>query len=163
VKKIIDQETREAPAKAGALAPEDVWIFAGSTGLDPKQTAFFQNLNIQTKIVKTQIEIVSDKQVIKANTKIEPGQAALLDKLKIRPFNYKMKIKKVYDNGSIFEPTVLNISNDVVLKSFQAAINNIAALSLGAAYATKASVPHIILNSFKNLASVTFETDYSFP
>jgi len=95
-----------------------VWIFAGSTGLDPKQTAFFQNLNIQTKIVKTQIEIVSDKQVIKAGTKIEPGQAALLDKLKIRPFNYKMKIKKVYDNGSIFEPTVLNISNADVLKSF---------------------------------------------
>jgi len=28
---------------------------------------------------------------------------------------------------------------------------------------TKAAVPHIILNSFKNLASVTFETEYSFP
>jgi len=74
-----------------------------------------------------------------------------------------MKIKKVYDNGSIFEPNVLNISNADVLKSFSHAISNIAALSLGAAYATKASVPHIILNSFKNLASVTFETDYSFP
>lgn len=53
IKKLIDAETREAPAKVGAVAPDDVWIFAGSTGLDPKQTSFFQQLNIQTKIVKT--------------------------------------------------------------------------------------------------------------
>jgi len=36
IKDVIDQETREAPAKAGAIAPDDVWIRAGSTGLDPK-------------------------------------------------------------------------------------------------------------------------------
>jgi len=36
VKKIIDSEKREAPAKVGILAPDDVWIRAGSTGLDPK-------------------------------------------------------------------------------------------------------------------------------
>jgi len=36
IKKIIDAETREAPAKVGAIAPNDVWIRAGPTGLDPK-------------------------------------------------------------------------------------------------------------------------------
>lgn len=36
IKSIIDSESREAPAKVGAVAPDDVWIFAGSTGLDPK-------------------------------------------------------------------------------------------------------------------------------
>ena len=53
VKKVLDRETREAPAKVGAVAPDDVWIRAGSTGLDPKQTSFFQQLNIPTKIIKT--------------------------------------------------------------------------------------------------------------
>ena len=71
IKKVIDDEKREAPAKVGSIAPDDVWIRAGSTGLDPKQTTFFQNLNIPTKIVKTQIEIVSDKKVITAGLKIE--------------------------------------------------------------------------------------------
>lgn len=64
VKKIIDDESREAPAKVGAIAPDEVWIRAGPTGLDPKQTSFFQQLTIQTKIVKTQIEIVADKKII---------------------------------------------------------------------------------------------------
>jgi len=36
IKKIIDAEKREAPAKVGVVAPDDVWIRAGSTGLDPK-------------------------------------------------------------------------------------------------------------------------------
>lgn len=36
IKKIIDQQKREAPAKVGIIAPDDVWIRAGSTGLDPK-------------------------------------------------------------------------------------------------------------------------------
>lgn len=64
IKKVLDDEAREAPAKVGAVAPIDVWVKAGATGLDPKQTSFFQQLNIQTKIVKTQIEIVADKKVI---------------------------------------------------------------------------------------------------
>jgi large subunit ribosomal protein LP0 len=46
VKKMIDKEAREAPAKAGSIAPCEVWIRAGPTGLDPKQTAFFQSLQI---------------------------------------------------------------------------------------------------------------------
>jgi len=61
VKKVLDQEVRPSPAKAGMIAPSDVTIPAGPTGLDPKQTAFFQNLQIQTKIVKAQIEIISSK------------------------------------------------------------------------------------------------------
>ena len=36
VKKILDEEVRPSPAKAGMIAPADVTIPAGPTGLDPK-------------------------------------------------------------------------------------------------------------------------------
>lgn len=162
IKKILDEESREAPAKVGAVAPIEVWIRAGSTGLDPKQTSFFQQLNIQTKIVKTQIEIVADKRIIAAGTKIEATHAALLDKLKIRPFSYKMAVKKVYDDGQTFNPEILDISSADILKRLQTSITNLAAISLGTGYVTKPAIPHIIMNSFKNLAAVTFDSDYSF-
>lgn len=42
IKKVLDDEAREAPAKIGSIAPCEVWIRGGSTGLDPKQTSFFQ-------------------------------------------------------------------------------------------------------------------------
>jgi len=36
VKTILDEEVRPSPAKAGMIAPDDVSIPAGATGLDPK-------------------------------------------------------------------------------------------------------------------------------
>ena len=41
-----------APARMGLVAPNDVTVHAGSTGMDPSQTSFFQALNIPTKINK---------------------------------------------------------------------------------------------------------------
>jgi len=162
IKKVLDTETREAPAKVGSIAPGDVWIRAGSTGLDPKQTSFFQQLNIPTKIVKTQIEIVTEKKIITAGQKIESSQCALLDKLKIRPFNYKMEVKKVYDEGAIFSAEVLDITPEDIVNKFKKAISNMAAASIASGYITKPAVPHLLANAFKNLAAVTFTTDVTF-
>jgi len=163
IKSIIDKHVRPSPAKAGMIAPDDVTIPAGPTGLDPKQTAFFQNLNIQTKIVKAQIEIVANKQVIVKGEKIDSTQAALLDKLKIYPFSYKMEIKKILQDGSIFDARVLDLTNETILAKFKNAIKIQAQFSLGAGYATSASAPHTLLNGFKNLVAVCAETGYSFP
>ena len=162
IKEVLDSESRGAPAKAGAIAPCDVWIRAGPTGLDPKQTSFFQTLNIQTKINKSQVEIVQDKIVISAGTKVEASQAALLDKLKITPFAYKMEVKSVYDNGKLVDPKVLDIKSDQLLASFQKAVANITCASLGSGYIIKPALPHLIGNAFKNMVGVTYETEFTF-
>jgi len=52
IKEILDTEVRGSPAKPGMMAPKDVWVMPGPTGLDPNKTAFFQTLQIQTKIMK---------------------------------------------------------------------------------------------------------------
>lgn len=163
IKAVLDSQVREAPAKIGGIAPADVVIPPGPTGLDPKQTSFFQALNIQTKIVKSQVEIVTEVKVISAEDKITPGQAALLDKLKIRPFEFKMHIKKFIDNGKIFDAKVLSITPDSILESFNAAAQNVTALSLGSGYIVSSATPHLLINAFKNLAAASFATDYSFP
>jgi len=121
IKDILDAEVRPSPAKAGMIAPDNVTIPAGPTGLDPKQTGFFQKLLIQTKIVKAQIEIVTSKQVIFTGDKIDGTQALLLDKLKIYPFSYKMHITKILQEGAVFDAKVLSLSNDRILEKFRKA------------------------------------------
>lgn len=162
VKEILDSETRGAPAKAGSIAPDDVWIRAGPTGLDPKQTSFFQTLNIQTKINKSQVEIIAEKKIISAGDKVEATHAALLDKLKITPFSYKMRVVNVYDNGKLINPSILDIKPEDILASFKKSIRTMASVSLGSGYVVKAAIPHLIGNCFKNLVAVTFETDFTF-
>jgi large subunit ribosomal protein LP0 len=162
VKSILDSEVRPSPAKPGMIAPMDVIIPAGPTGLDPKQTAFFGNLQIQTKIVKAQIDIVAEKKVISAGDKIGGTEAQLLDKLKIYPFSYKMEVKKVLQNGSMFDAKVLDLSTDTILAKFKNAAQNMTNLSLGAGYSTSLSAPHTLLNGFKNLAAVAALSGYEF-
>ncbi len=52
VRKTIGEFKVGAPARVGLVAPNDVTIHAGNTGMDPSQTSFFQALNIPTKINK---------------------------------------------------------------------------------------------------------------
>ena len=74
-----------------------------------------------------------------------------------------MNVKYVYDNGQILSADILDIKQEDILKSLQNAITNSAAFSLGCGYTVKPAIPHMIINAFKNLASVSFVTDYSFP
>jgi len=162
VKTILDSEVRESPAKSGMIAPKDVFVPVGPTGLDPKQTNFFQTLQIQTKIVKGQIDIIAEKQVIFTDTKVDSTQAALLDKLKIYPFEYKMKVTKILQNENLFDAAVLDLSSEVILAKFQRAIGFQTAIALAAGVPTVSSAPHSLLNGFKNLVAVAAATDYSF-
>jgi len=152
-----------APARVGLLAPNDVTIPSGGTGMDPSQTSFFQALAIATKINKGTIEIVADVHLIKAGDKVGASEAALLGKLGIKPFKYGLEVLKVYEGGAMFDPAVLAITDEVLLGSVAAAIANVAALSLAANYPTLASIPHTVVNGYKNVLAIALETEYSFP
>merc|ERR1711962_1573505 len=159
VRDIILSNKKEAPAKAGAIAPLDVFVPAGNTGQGPEKTSFFQALAIPTKITKGMIEILSDIHLIKVGA----SEAALLRMLNIKPFHYGLQISQVYDNGAIFSPEVLDITDDDIIKKFSSGISNIAAASLAMGNPTVASVPHSIVNGFRNVAAVCLEADIDIP
>lgn len=72
-------------------------------------------------------------------------------------------MRKVYDNGSLFDAKVLEITDDILASQFCEALSVLAALSLAAGYPTQASVPHSMVNAFKVILSVTIELEnYTF-
>merc|ERR1712113_886995 len=163
IRDILLSNKKEAPAKSGAIAPLDVFVPAGNTGQGPEKTSFFQALAIPTKITKGTIEILSDIHLIKVDEKVGASEAALLQMLNIKPFHYGLQISQVYDNGAIFSPEVLDITDDDIIKKFTSGISNIAAASLAMGYPTVASVPHSIVNGFRNIAAVCLEADIDIP
>merc|ERR1719150_1840699 len=102
----------KAPARAGAIAPLDVTVPAQNTGFGPEKTSFFQALNIPTKITKGTIEIVADVKLIKEGDKVGMSDSTLLNMLGISPFTYGLVIQKVYDSGTVFDPAILDITDD---------------------------------------------------
>jgi len=152
-----------APARAGAIAPCDVIVEAQNTGMGPEKTSFFQALNISTKIAKGAIEIVSNVHLIHAGDKVGQSEATLLQMLNVMPFAYGLVVENIYDNGAVFAPEVLDITDEQLLSKFQLGISNVASVSLEIGYCTQASVPHSIINGFKNLLAVAVEADIDFP
>jgi len=151
-----------APAKAGALAPLDVVVPAQNTGMGPEKTSFFQALQIPTKITKGTIEITSDVHLITAGDKVGMSEATLLNMLKISPFTYGLVVQKVYDSCSVFDPEILDITDDDLKAKFMSGVAQVAALSLAISYPTIASVPHSVVNGMKNLLAVAAVTDITF-
>merc|ERR1712057_161413 len=119
---MILENKKASAAKAGAVAQCAVVIEKGVTALEPSMTAFLQALNISSKITKGSIEIINDVELLKEGQKIDASQAALLQKLDITPFEYGLMPKFVYDNGSLFEPAVLDIQDSQILANFQSCL-----------------------------------------
>merc|ERR1712203_758038 len=123
----------------------------------------FQALSIPTKIARGTIEIISDVPLIQVGDKVGMSEATLLNMLNISPFSYGLVVENVYDNGSIFSPKVLDITDDDLKATFMAGVANVAAVSLQIGYPTMASAPHSMVNGLKNLMAIAAETEITFP
>lgn len=151
-----------APARAGALAPCDVFLEPQNTGMGPEKTSFFQALNIATKISRGTIEILNQIHLIKVGEKVGASEASLLNMLGVSPFTYGLEIQHVYDNGSMFSPEILDIKPEDLRNRFMSGVTNIACMSLAINYPTVASAPHSMANGFRNLMAIAAVSDVEF-
>merc|ERR1712086_1072203 len=136
---LLKQNYMPAAAKAGSIAQVDVSIEKGITSLEPTQTNFLQ-----------------------AGDKVDASQAALLQKLGICPFAFGLDVVMAFDDGALFAPAVLDITDASIAATFQFACKNIAAISIEQGTPTLVSVPYSILLAYANLLAIAAETDMSF-
>mmetsp|Transcript_59745 Transcript_59745/g.123623 ORF Transcript_59745/g.123623 Transcript_59745/m.123623 type:complete len:319 (+) Transcript_59745:89-1045(+) len=162
IRECLTKHTRQSAAKAGQVSIVDWFIPAGPTGMDPSQTAFFQALNIGTKIVKGQIELVSDFKILSTGEKVSASGAVLLTKLGIKPFEYKIEVQQVFQDASVFDAAVLDMSEQMLIQKFLSGIANMAAFSREVGIPTAAGLPHAFGNAFKNVASMVADIDFTF-
>jgi len=152
----------QCAAKAGTLAPSDVFIPPGPTGMEPTQTTFFQAMNIGTRINRGQIDIVDEVHLIKAGEKVGLSQSVLLTKLNIKPFYYGMKVKSVYEDGNAIDASVLDISDQDIANAFCNGLRHVASLCYELNYPSIVNVPHSVVNAYKKvIAAGLFLNTYS--
>ena len=160
IKEVIDRNCVGSAAKVGAIAPCTVTIFPMKTSLAPTQVSVLHSLNIQSKIFKGTIEITSEKVLITEGQKVGASEANLLQLLGIQPFKYTLVIERLYDNGKIYEPTILSINDSVLEGKFSQAMTRVAGLALGVGYPCAASAHHLVGSAFKDIAAIAVSIDH---
>jgi large subunit ribosomal protein LP0 len=160
IRAIISERQDPAAAKPGIIAPCDVWLEPGPTNLDPGQTAFFQAMNIGTKINRGSIEISGRTQIIFEGEKVSASAAALLSKLKKMPFFYGIKVNHVYESGSCYPAKVLDLSDADIEAKFLGGLAHAGSVSLGLGYPSAASIPHLLFHAVRKVIAFSVETEY---
>jgi len=82
--------------------------------------------------------------------------------LDIRPFEYGLQMVAFYEEGSTNDASIIETDHNVVLSKFFVGIANVASLSMGLNFPSMASLPHVVMNGFKNLISIALGTEYDF-
>jgi len=162
IREVLKKHRKTSAAKVGQTSLVDMNLPVGPTGMDPSQTAFFQALNIGTKIVKGQIELVSEFPILKIGERVSASAAVLLGKLSVRPFEYGVEVRQVYQDASVFDAAVLDIKDSVLIQKFLNGVANMAAFSREIGIPTEAGLPHAFGNAFRNVAALVADVDYTF-
>jgi len=163
IRTVIETNRVAAPARVGSVAPIDVIIPPSQTALDPSQTGFMQALNIATRINKGSIEIINQVHLIKAGDKVGSSEAALLQKLDVKPFYYGLAPQFVFENGVVFNPSVLDMEDSDILDKFNFGVQRVAALSLQINFPSLPAVPHYFASAYKNIVAIALATELVFP
>lgn len=56
--------------------------------------------------------------MIKKEDKVGASEATLLNMLNVSPFTYGLKIRQVYDSGTVFSPEILDITSEDLRAKF---------------------------------------------
>ena len=91
------------------------------------------------------------------------SEATLLNMLNISPSSFGLIIQQVFDNGSIYNPEVLDITEQALHSRFLEGVHNVASVCLQIGYLTVDSVLHSFINGYKRVLALSVETEYTFP
>lgn len=139
--KTIQEKKTTAPASGGEIAPNDIVLEEGGTGLDPgPMLGRIQELGAQTAVEDGEITITDGSVAIEEGEVIDNNTAEILNNLGMEPLEVGLDLKLVYEDGEIFDKTVLSIDADDYRDDIESAASGAFNLAVNAGYLTDQTV-----------------------
>ena len=147
-------------AKAGLVAPDDIIVPAGDTGLPPGPAlSDLKAAGLKTVMQGPTISIAEDKVVAKKGEVISSGVSGALSKLGIKPIKVRLSMTSALENGQLFLASVLDIDIDKVREDFTNCARTAFNVAVEMAYLTKETVPALIAKGYRNAKAVALEAN----
>jgi len=135
--KQLEASKTPAPINAGEVAPNDILIPEGDTGVDPGPfVGELQTVGAAARIMDGSIVVTEDSMVLEEGEVVDEDLANVLTELGIEPKEVGLDLKGVYSEGVRFEPDELAIDVDEYRADVESAAAAARNLSVNAAYPT---------------------------
>lgn len=106
---IKDKKT-SAPASEGAIAPSDIKIEEGPTGLSPgPMIGKIQKFGASTKVKDGEIVVEQSAVAVNSGETIPAEAVEVFNQLEMEPLEVGLDLKAVWEDGELFEKSVLDI------------------------------------------------------
>lgn len=135
--KQLEESKTPAPINAGEVAPNDIVIPEGDTGIDPGPfVGELQQVGAEARIMEGSIQVTADSTVLETGGEVSTELANVLGELGIEPKEVGLDLRGVFSDGVMFAPEELAINVDDYRADIEAAAAGARNLSVNAVYPT---------------------------
>lgn len=160
--KTVQKNKSTAPAKGGSITPKNILVPAGPTGFAPGPIiGELGAFKIKAGINAGKVEIKEDATVAKEGDEISPKLAEILTRLGIEPLEVGLSIKAIYEEGTIYNRSVLEVDENAILEDLKNEASRAFHLSVGLEHYTSDNITHFISKSAQN--SLALGVDIAYP
>ncbi len=122
LEKIIYSNKTNAPAKAGAIAPFDLVVPAGDTGLAAGPViGDLQAAGIKARIQGGKIMVTEESTLVKAGEIVSEAAAPVLIRLGIEPMEIILKLKAASEAGTVYAGDLLHVDSEKTIATLNKA------------------------------------------
>ena len=151
----LEASKTPAPINAGEVAPNDVVIPEGDTGVDPGPfVGELQTVGANARIDGGSIKVVEDSMVLSAGEEVSVDLANVLSELGIEPKEVGLDLRGVFSDGVLFSPEELDIDIDEYVADLKSASSAARNLSINAEYPTTRTAPSMLAKAAGEAKSV---------
>ncbi|PSP75086.1 50S ribosomal protein L10 [Halobacteriales archaeon QS_1_68_20] len=143
--KELEASKTPAPINAGEVAPNDIVIPEGDTGIDPGPfVGDLQGVGANARIQDASIQVLEDSTVLEQGGVVSQDLENVLNELGIEPKEVGLDLQAVYAHGVLFEPEELAIDVDAYRGDVQAAAARARNLAINSEFPTASTVPALL-------------------
>ena len=149
------------PAKGGDIAPKDIIIPAGNTGIPPGPVlSEFKEAKVQTKIDQGSIAVTKDTIVAKSGDVISQKLASLMSKLDIKPIEAGVLVNYAISEGLQFREKDLTLDVKEYVKELQVSYSSALNLAIESNYFAPETIPSILSLAYQKSLNVALKAGY---
>lgn len=155
----LEKNKIKTTAKAGDIAPEDIIIPAGNTGLPPGPAiSELNDAGIRTRIEAGSVWVIRETTVASKGDAIQPNVASVLSKLDVRPLEVGLRVVAAYEDGLVFSTNQLLPDVESLRIQFADASTHAYNLAMASSYPTSQTIGSLLQLAHLNARNLAINT-----
>ncbi len=151
----IKKSKARSKAKIGMLAPIDIVVPAGDTGLPPGPAlSDLKKVGIKAQVRGATIFVPDDTVIVKSGSIINSDVVSTLSKLDIKPVELMLEVVLLKEDGTIYKKDVLDIDRESIISQLALAYNQSLSLAIESGYICKDTIEPMIAKAEREAKSL---------